>query len=267
MPQQKTPTPRTVRKKKLDLGFKRVKIIKKPWLTNDMMIQRHRFAQQNIGRSFKNIWTFDEKWFTEEKVDSQYIEARTDSPLGKQRFKAKAAETDCQRHKIMLLVAVTEEHKIGLYELDVRRYNEEHNNKHKGVTKEMLRPVIIKIARAARKAMPHGPRRKRKISVWYDRAGSHTASATRELIAEYFDGDFIEQPPKSPDLNMCDAALFQFMERVTEGEGAITKEEISKASKVAWRAITAESLGRMADRVRRNLATVAKIKGKNFYIE
>ena len=118
MPRKKTPSPRTVRAKKAAMGFKIIKIKKKPKLSTEMMRLRNLFAQQHMNRCFNSTVVLDEKWFSEEKVKGQCIEARSSSPLKGEQFKHKQSETDTQRTKIMYSAAVTGQHKIWLYELD-----------------------------------------------------------------------------------------------------------------------------------------------------
>jgi hypothetical protein len=267
MPRKKTPSPRTVRAKKAAMGFKSIKIKTKPLLSGPMMRLRELFAQQHMKRCFNSTVVLDEKWFSEEKVKGQTIEARPSSPLKGEQFKHKQGESETQLTKIMYLAAVTGQHKIGIYELDINAYNKKHGTKSKGVNTQLLNPIFKKIAKQARELMPHGQKRKRKISIWYDRASAHTSNASLELLTELFEGDIIDQPPKSPDLNMCDAALFPFLERYCEAQGALSKADIKKAVHKAWKALPTQSLPRMAKRVRRNLVKVYDLKGGNNYYE
>ena len=66
---------------------------------------------------------------------------------------------------------------------------------------------------------------------------------------------------------MLDAGVFPWMERECEDRGCVTKADIEAAVKAVWASLTAETLGRVADRVRRNMRNIVKMKGGNFYDE
>ena len=77
----------------------------------------------------------------------------------------------------------------------------------------------------------------------------------------------IVQPGKSPDTSMLDAGVFPWMEREVEDRGCITKGDIDTAVNAVWRSLTTETLVRVADRVRRNLACIIEVNGGNYYAE
>ena len=104
-----------------------------------------------------------------------------------------------------------------------------------------------------------------KIAVWCDKAGCHFASIA--LLKELFD-EVIIQPGRSPDVSLCDAGAFPFLEREVENAGASsTKAEIDRATQAAWAKITPEICRSIADRVRRIMGKTIELKGGNFYIE
>lgn len=78
------PSVQHIQRKKRAMGFKMVKIIKKPTLTKKLMEERLAFARMYKKRSFKRTIVFDEKWCTEEKANNKFVEARPGSPISKQ---------------------------------------------------------------------------------------------------------------------------------------------------------------------------------------
>ena len=247
------------------MGFKTVKICIKPLLNATLMAERYAFAGKMKGKKFTHVLHADEKWFTEEKAEQMAVTARPSSPVA--RFRGKQAETRTQLDKLMFLTVVCEKKKIGQYELNFKEWNAVHVNSRtgkaaKGVTADMLAPVLRKIKRDARREL--GARA--RLAIWFDKAGCHNCKATLALCNELFD-EVILQPGKSPDMSMLDAGVFPWMEREVESRGATTKAEIRAAANAVFAALTPTMLGRVADRVRRNIDNVIKMKGGNFYAE
>ena len=85
----------------------------KPLLNTRLMKERPDFAKKHKNRSFARTVVVDEYWFTEEKGDGLFVEARPDSPI-KNQFKGQQSETQTQRVKVMWLAAVCEGMKIGI---------------------------------------------------------------------------------------------------------------------------------------------------------
>ena len=229
------------------------------------MAERYAFAKKVKGKKFTHILHADEKWFAEEKAEQMAVTARPSSPVA--RFRGKQAETRTQLEKLMFLTVVCEKKKIGQYELDFKEWNAVHVNSRtgkvaKGVTSDMLVPVLRKIARDARRLL--GP--SARIAIWFDKAGVHKSKATLALCHELFH-EVILQPGKSPDMSMLDAGVFPWMEREVESRGATTKAEIRAAANAVFAAPTPMMLGRVADRVWRNIENVIRMKGGNFYAE
>ena len=268
LPKLKTPSPSTVRNKKVKLGYHLVNVIRKPFLNTKQMKARLAFATEHVDRDWDTTIVIDEKWFSEEKVESQKIEVRKGSPAGKERFKPKQVETATQRTKIMFITAATATHKVLLEELDMDLYYKKHPNELKkgkksgGVTAKFLAPILKKIAKKAKELIPNRP-----LSIQLDRATAHTAKDTQILLGQLFPGGVAFQVGKSPDTNMADAALYPFLERQCAAEGCFTKHDIRKTVTKLWKEISADTLGRCAERVNRNLRTIIRLKGGNFYNE
>ena len=104
------------------------------------------------------------------------------------------------------------------------------------------------------------------ISICLDRAPVHTAGVSRKKLEELFDNVYF-QTPKSPDLSMCDAGVFPWMEREQQRKGAVTTEQIRASVMATWRALKPEMLKKVANRVRANATKVVELKGGNFYDE
>ena len=66
---------------------------------------------------------------------------------------------------------------------------------------------------------------------------------------------------------MLDAGVFPWMGRECANRGCMTKAAIEAAVKAVWGSLTAETLGRVADRVRRNMHNIVKLNGGNYYDE
>ena len=67
--------------------------------------------------------------------------------------------------------------------------------------------------------------------------------------------------------SMLDTGVFPWMERECENRGYVTKSDIEVAVKAVWGSLTTETLGRVADRVRRNMHNIVKMNGGNYYDE
>jgi hypothetical protein len=247
------------------LGFKTVKIVIKPLLNKLLMAERLEFAKKHKRRCFKRTVCIDEKWYTEEKGDSLVVEARDSSPVPN-RFKGQQAETQTQRVKVMYLAAVCEGKKIGIYKLEFKEWNLSHTDPvtgkvAKGFGAAFLDHILRRVARDARRILGPGP-----IAFWQDKAPGHRAKKTQELLESLFEEVF-NQPGKSPDTSMLDAGVFPWMEREVDERGCTSKADIHKAVMSVWRTLSPEMLGRVADRVRRNLDNIIHMKGGNFYDE
>ena len=166
----------------------------------------------------------------------------------------------------MFLAAVCEGKKIGIYKLDFKEWNLSHTDPEtgkiaKGFGAAFLKHILKKVAREARKVLGPGP-----IAFWQDKAPGHRAKATQELLEKLFD-EVVNQPGKSPDTSMLDAGVFPWMEREVDERGCTSKADIHKAVMSVWRSLEPEMLVRVAERVRRNMASIILMKGGNFYDE
>ena len=63
--------------------------------------------------------------------------------------------------------------------------------------------------------------------------------------------------------SMLDTGVLPWMERLCENRGCVTKADNEATVKAVWGSLTAETLGRVADRVRRNMHNIVKMKGGN----
>ncbi|MEL7342963.1 MAG: hypothetical protein AAGM67_20940, partial [Bacteroidota bacterium] len=99
-----------------------------------------------------------------------------------------------------------------------------------------------------------------------DRAPVHMAALSQNALAINFE-EIIVQPGRSPDVNVCDAAIFPFLERMAQAEVSRTKDEIRSVVNKAWDQLTPVTLQRAAQRVRRNMRKVIQNSGGNFYVE
>ena len=89
------------------------------------------------------------------------------------------------------------------------------------------------------------------ISICLDRAPVHTAGVSRKKLEELFDNVYF-QTPKSPDLSMCDAGVFPWMEREQQRRGARSKREIRATVADVWKALKPAMLKKVAGRVRQS---------------
>ena len=167
----------------------------------------------------------------------------------------------------MYLAAVTSTTKVGLYDLDgwtnFNQMEAERTKKKpkKGITAAYMKSFFRRIKADARRALGDGP-----IYIFLDRAPAHRAEETNKLLHRLFDGVYL-QSGNSPDMNMCDAGLFPWMERVVEERAASTDDEIRKAVRDCWDLLTPEMLKRVGERVRRNAREVRQLRGGNEYDE
>ncbi len=101
-----------------------------------------------------------------------------------------------------------------------------------------------------------------------DRATVYTCKLSQETVDALFGkGGWRFLPPKSPDLSMCDAAVFPNMKRSVGALGATTADEIWEACRKVRNEITPETCAAMDLRVWRNTKQVQGLKGGNFYDE
>jgi hypothetical protein len=101
------------------------------------------------------------------------------------------------------------------------------------------------------------------IDFWQDKAPGHRAKKTQALLEMLFD-EVVNQPGKSPDTSILDKGVFPWMDRRTrlhlEGrhpQGRAIRVALAHAGDVRV----------VADRVRRNIVSIIRIEGGNFYDE
>ena len=213
-------------------------------------------------RSFRRTVVFDEKWFREDKNGKDVIELGPDSdPEDEELHKGRKSKTQTQMIKVMYLVAATEQGVIGLYEIDFASEDNvtKKGTKGRGMTTALLKPIIDKMLADARKVLGDG-----LIAAWFYRAPTHMALVT--YMKQIFD-EVVVQPPRSPDLNMEDAALFPYMERKQQEAGGLSKAQIKASTELAYSKITPEICRRACAAVRRNINHVITLHGGNLYNE
>lgn len=170
---KKAPSRETVRRHKNAAGFKKHKIKKKPRLSAKLWQARLNMAKQRKCRSVQGYIKAnecavfaDEKWFSEQKANNQEFDARDGSPVPPEHrfiFISKDHETKTQQVKIMYLLAVTSNRKIGCYELDFVSWNAAKQQKTKGgkdakgITADFMRNILKQVAGGGRRAPIPGP--------------------------------------------------------------------------------------------------------------
>ena len=190
---KKAPNYKTVQRAKRELAFKKHKVQLKPKLNTKLWAARLEMAKARKMRSEaayikaneRTVFS-DEKWFSEEKGRVLAFEARDSSPVpSPEKFVQKQAETATQRIKVMFLLCVTATKPIGCYELDFKIWNAANSattkagKAAKGITAAYLKPVLMKVARDAKKVLGPGP-----IRFLYDRAPAYQAAAKDEQVRE-----------------------------------------------------------------------------------
>ena len=102
------------------------------------------------------------------------------------------------------------------------------------------------------------------ISIILDKAPIHTAKVAKARLEELFDYVYY-QTPKSPDLSMCDAGVFPWMEREQQRRGARSesKREIRATVADVWKALKPALLKKVADRVRRHCLKIVELNSGN----
>ena len=68
-------------------------------------------------------------------------------------------------------------------------------------------------------------------------------------------------------MNIMDAAVFPWMERIFAKSGAKSHEEIQTEAEAIWKELDEDMLPRCAKRVKTNMATAVRIQGGDFYEE
>ena len=167
----------------------------------------------------------------------------------------------------MYLPCVTATKPIGFYELDFKSWNAANNattkagKVAKGITAAYLKPVLLKVAKDARKVLGPGP-----IKFLHDRAPAYQGVAKDEQLQAAFSGGVELVAGKAPDLSHLDAGVCKTMEQYVDRAGALTADEIRTAVQRCWEEkITPDYLTRISKHVRRNMLAVIERKGGNFY--
>lgn len=258
-----TPRRTWIQDTKKKLGYTIHKCKKKPLLSREARKDRLDFAIEHCDGHLKRTVVYDEKWFFEPKGCLNQYEARRESPVQPgEHFYSRAAETDTQLNKVMFIAAVSENRKIGLWEIDFKHSDNvtKEGKPGKGLTSRLLVYYLKLLHQAARTALGPGP-----IRLWCDRAPSHTGAV--EEMQQIFD-EVVMQAARSPDTNCCDAAIFPYMDRLQQQEcGSGQLDEIRRSTRAAWDKLTESSLLRIANRVRRNMKKIIAMKGGNWYTE
>ena len=169
--------------------------------------------------------------------------------------------------KIMYLLCVTSTKPIGCYELDFKKWNAAKSaltkagKPAKGITSTYLKPVLLKVAKDAQKALGPGP-----IRFLHDRAPPYRGVAKDNDVQAAFAGGVELAAGKAPDMSHLDAGVCKVMENAVEKEGAQTPDEIRKVVKKVWKAkITPDYCLKISKHIRKNMLEVVARKGGNFY--
>lgn len=260
---RKVPSEATINRAKREMKFRFVKIKTKPLLNKAMMKDRLKYAKTWHKADWSRNVHIDEKWFTEEKSSSLFVEFCKGMKL-KKKFKGVQAETRTQLKKLMYLAAVCESGRVKIIKLDWSGYFKVDKNgvqRQGHVDSTFLLPFWKKIHFAAKKLLGPGV-----INIVLDRASSHTSKCTQLKLAEIFD-NVIVQPPKSPDFNLLDAYVFPQLEKKCNKKGAVSHDEIERAVKAVWKTVTKETMQQAVKRVKTNMGESIGQRGGNFYCE
>ena len=206
----------TVVRQRQRQGVKRIKVKIKPKLNFAGMARRLQQAMDNLDRNWDRTVVIDQKWHSEEKGTNKCIDACPDSPVRPGLiYEGKQAETQTQRVKLMYVAAATGSKKILLEEWDFKAYHDAERKKHpshkgKGVDTAFLihNKFWKRLHAAARRELGPGP-----IHLWMDQAGAHKSKETQAIVKGLFD-EVVLQEGKSPEMNLMDAGVFPWMERV-----------------------------------------------------
>ncbi|MEL7342962.1 MAG: hypothetical protein AAGM67_20935, partial [Bacteroidota bacterium] len=129
---QRIPSKRTIQRMKKRLGFRWVPVQKKPMLSLRLMRERLEFCEHFRNHNFSRTIVLDEKWFSESTFRHAGFERTKDTPVNSLptdiTFRAANHETKTQQIKLMFLCAVSNEKKIGMYELDFQTWNRKNMN-------------------------------------------------------------------------------------------------------------------------------------------
>jgi len=142
-----------------------------------------------------------------------------------------------QYTKLMYLTAVCQWGLVANIHLDPTghtKINKKGEEVEAKVDSAFLKLIWKKIMKAARK-IPQ--LRSGKVFLMLDRASVHRSKISLEAIKEA-GFTLIDQPPRSPNLNLLDAFVFPAMERWCNELGAITKAEIKAAVDECYDKIT-----------------------------
>ncbi len=157
---------------------------------------------------------------------------------------------------------VTRSPPVYLASLDYSKHTTK-SGKH-AVDGKFMKKIWPDIHKGCCKPMPTGV----KTILLLDRATTHTCERSRKMLDALFgNGNWFFLSPKSPDLSMCDAAVFPNMKRRVGVHGATAEDEIWEAYRAEWGSITPETRTAMDQRVWRNTLKVRTHKGGNFYDE
>ena len=263
------PSEVTINKIKHNLGFEKKKVLKKPLVSSEMQETRLRDARKLL-RMYKldggyNIVVVDEKNFGQED-DRKYYECRKEDEVPRSvAFIGVQAETRTQRPKVMYFTAVSRNEKIVIIKLDWSKNLTIKGKKAKGMDSKGMKRLWKRVHDAAKEKLPHGS----IPFLLLDRSPVHTSKATQdELNRVWGVGNWMFQPPKSPDMNNNDAGVYPFMSREVAKAGAISKTQVEAAVMKVWRTKLNDAiLENISLRVQRNLETVIRLNGGNLYDE
>ena len=74
-----------------------------------------------------------------------------------------------------------------------------------------------------------------------------------------------KQPPKSPDTNVCDMNVFNWMQQQVDLDDCDSRGELEKSVKKAWKNLSSEHIGRMFKKKSDICEYILETKGGNHY--
>ena len=244
-----------------------------PQLTETHKMQRYVYGCKYLDCRWKNWVDVDEKWFYVVRVKGfvwvlpGYMDAD----------KIKKIPVQSKRYitKVMFLVAVARpvydvdgtclfDGKVGCWRCaDVKQYTRNYNGQTKRYAKddwytkdtnlgadkyvEILTQKLLPRLQELKRTIwdPQANGTAYSIRIQHDGAPGHRAEGIEKLLEETFgcvNAEFVRQPPKSPDSNMLDMAVFNSMATLVAHVDYRTKTQLCAAVQQAWRELPIDTL-------------------------
>ena len=273
--------PETIRKMvKNDATWHTYKIRDRPTLNAKQMEQRMSWALENKDNPW-NLWIdIDEKWF--HGRNSKRIRKRVKWKRRKWQFVRSRSNVACKQ---MFLVAVAKpipergfNGKIGCWRVaapyTARRKSANHDRGETyqvscTMTGEKFRQMMATVVKSIRKKLPWAD----SVTVQMDGARCHTGKGNLQYFQEHYKRKvrnrprvtFVVQPPNSPEMNVCDLALFPSMSTLMSKK-RVRPSAVSRRTQAIWRAYDPLCLTKAFAAKSRVLEAVIANKGNNDFI-